>query len=70
MEIPSGLYSSLSLLPTIPAPELPRPWTLSGEESGWSELGGGPTGSGQGVLDQEVSVNPSLGISKNMAKKF
>lgn len=31
---------------------------------------GAPAASGQGVLDQEISVNPSPGISKNMAKKF
>lgn len=49
------------LLQIPPAPGLTRPWTLSGEENGWLNLGGGPTESGQGVLDQGVSVNPSPG---------
>lgn len=70
METHLNLYSPLSLLLSLPTPGLPRSCTVSAEECGWSGLRGDFTKSGQGVLDQGVSVNPSSGVSKYTTKKF
>lgn len=70
MEVHAGLYSPLSLTSTPSCPRSPKARPLSGQEMICSELGGGSTGFGQGVLGQGDSVNPSLGVSKNVTKKF
>lgn len=69
MEVYSDLY-----LPPFPLfcplhPETPKSMGCVRGREWLIRAGRGFTGSGQGVLDQGISVIPSLGISTNMAKK-